>query len=181
MSKLPQLVSAPLPVIPIPIFIDSGFKDVSPIIIKSPESKPKKLVLDKVPIKNVNITTSLPARVIMSEDKVPLSQGLIHLPYNKTIISHPEVLPLKINTDPSVLALAYNPKQTILDVLDEIDENKLLSVRSSGTGSAVYTLDELKKIARKLGLKTSASKDKLIADIKEIINDRRSQGISKKV
>ncbi len=175
MEKVPQLVSVPLPVISVPIF-DASFGSASPIIVKAPESKPKKLVLDKIPIKNVNITTSLPPRTILQPDKVIFSQGIVQLPYENTKIPPPEILPLRLNTDKSILALAYNPKQTILDILDGIDENKLVDSRSSGSGTSVYTLKELQAIARKLGLKTSASKEKLISEIKQIISDRRSRG-----
>lgn len=172
-EPVPKLVSVPLPTIPLPSIQLTPYLRPEAIVQEVYKRPPRKILIDRNPTKDPNITRVLPPpRATYEPPQIVESTGEISLPYKRTIVSPIKRPTLKIVTDSAALALAYNPKQNILGLLPEIDETRLVPGRASGAKS--YSLSELKDFAKRLGLKSSASKDKLISDIKALINDFRS-------
>lgn len=175
-SDVPPIIRVPLPSIPLPSI------SLTPYIVSTPsyltseaERRPiKRIVISRSPTRDTNITKPLPLipSEVITSFPISSNDGLVKLPHTPSIVQPVQRPPLKIMTDSAALALAYNPRQNILNILLEIDETKLISGRSSGANT--YSLFELKDFAKRLGLKSSVSKDKLISDIKQLINDYRS-------
>jgi hypothetical protein len=170
--KYPELISTPLPIIDNEF--DSTFINIEPRVFIPTKIIPP--ILSKNIIKmsspeEFKDTVSLPIimrPIIIRQDK-PESNGLIKLPNGTSIKPSPSNRPIQVNRDPAALALAYTSKQNAIHIISEIDENKLVPGRSSDGN--IYSLPELKIIAKKLGIKTSAPKEHLIIEIKKVIAD----------
>jgi hypothetical protein len=73
----------------------------------------------------------------------------------------PKYTPLNVTNT----TLDYQPNQEMIDILTEIDPDKLI-VGRKGARQSVYSLDELRGYARRLNIKVSGSKQELIDRIK---------------
>ena len=178
MSRL-ELVPISLPVIPQPEFYLSGFDSDSTFTIPSNLSRsdddiPKSPRIITPSEEESKHTRSLPEhpRIIIKRN-LKESNGILKFPTTKTIVPHVPPEALVINKDQTALALAYTSRQNILQVLEDIDERKLISGRASD--NSIYSLDQVKEFAKRLGLKTSKPKDTLISEIKQIISDFKTK------
>ena len=159
---------------------------IRPIGINIQEIKPIVIKVPAVPIVPAVIKIAVPVvpqkdLIILkkSEDDVKFStDGLIKLPYFKTAISPPPPKPVIINYDSTDLALAQDRRQKASLIFESIDfdMNKLQERRASD--KSIYSLEEIKDLAEKLGIKKSQPKPVLISEIKKIYFNYKSETLS---
>jgi hypothetical protein len=91
----------------------------------------------------------------------------IVLPHTSTIIPFTPAIIGPIIIDPSELSRASSPKQLALLLRSDIDPERLRSERyRKGTTTNAYKVEELRNIAKRIGIKGGQNKKELVESIR---------------
>ena len=99
--------------------------------------------------------------VLPKKAVTPPAAGVVFPRFDTRVTHKPANVPLNV----AITTLEYHPNQEMVDILGEIDPEKLI-VGRKGARQSVYSLEELKTYARRMNLKVSGSKLELIDRIK---------------